>query len=107
MARVKATLLQHPSALEDARRGPRFRRRFAALTRAMRSRIDRHLSERRPRRVSARAASSVAGTKLASRRAYDHTGTLLVAAAEFALDRVGHGAESAEIDVRLVMICAI
>ena len=39
MARVKAALRWHPSALDYARWGPRFRRRFAALTRAMRSRI--------------------------------------------------------------------
>jgi hypothetical protein len=47
MARVKAPLHEHPSALKNARRGSRLGRRFAALTRAMRSRFVGHLSERR------------------------------------------------------------
>jgi len=46
MAQLKPSLRWHPSALEDARRGPRVRRRFAGLTGAIRSRGSQ-LSERR------------------------------------------------------------
>lgn len=81
-----------PQRAEERAPGARFRRRFAALTRAMRSPIDWQLSERRPRRVTARAGVKRGGYETGWSRFRSH-GTLLVAAAELALDRVGQNAD--------------